>query len=186
MLEDGREEQAWRCKCCMSITHMRQNERKKEGSSRENNVRKWRQTGVAKMGKKQSQRFMTWVTNQGSSPQTKQKIIKKSRFYETTWGEYHVIETKGASLQLSDSISAWPMQETQTQSLVWEGPTCHRTTRPMHPGHWAVLWSLAAVTMESHGPLKPCSATRRTTAMREACSAQPENSPAAVKTGTAK
>ena len=34
------------------------------------------------MGKKQSQRFMTWVTNWLISPSNKTENIKKSRFYE--------------------------------------------------------------------------------------------------------
>ena len=30
-----------------------------------------------------------------------------------------------------------PMQETWVWSLVWEDPTCHRATKPMHHNYWA-------------------------------------------------
>ena len=30
-----------------------------------------------------------------------------------------------------------PMQGTQVQALVWEDPTCHRATNPMHHNYWA-------------------------------------------------
>ena len=31
-----------------------------------------------------------------------------------------------------------PMQVTQVWSLVWEDPTCHRATKPVHHNYWAL------------------------------------------------
>ena len=54
-----------------------------------------------------------------------------------------------------------PMQGTWVRSLVWEDPTCHGATKPMHHNYWACALELArepqllsprATTTEAHMP----------------------------------
>ena len=44
----------------------------------------------------------------------------------------------GTSLDVQWLRIHLPMQGTQVWSLVWEDPTSHRATKPVHPDHWSV------------------------------------------------
>ena len=54
----------------------------------------------------------------------------------------------GAFLMASCLGIHLPMQGTWVWFLVWEGPTCHRATKPMHHNHWAHMLQLP----EAHVP----------------------------------
>ena len=56
-----------------------------------------------------------------------------------------------------------PMQGTQVWSLVWEDPTCHGATKPMHHNYWACALEPTSHNYWACAPqlLKPaCSRTR--------------------------
>ena len=77
-----------------------------------------------------------------------------------------------------------PMQETQVRSLVWEDPTCHRATKPMHHNYWACTLEPEDHNYWAHMPqLPPCMRSRawapqqEKPAQREALASQLERRP---------
>ena len=48
-----------------------------------------------------------------------------------------------------------PMQETQVRPLVWEDPTCHRATKPMHHNYWACTLEPEDHNYGAHMPQLP-------------------------------
>ena len=50
-----------------------------------------------------------------------------------------------------------PMQGTWVQTLIWEDPTCHRTTKPVHHNYWACALEPTSHNYWAHVPqlLKP-------------------------------
>ena len=119
--------------------------------------------------------------------QTKQKILKRADFTRNNMRRVSCHWSQGSA----SLVAQWwrvclPMQETQTQSLVWEGPTCHRTARPMHPKHWACALEPGSCNYGKPRALKPCSATRESTAMRSMLSTTREQPKQQWRPGTAK
>ena len=45
-----------------------------------------------------------------------------------------------------------PMQETQVRSLIWEDPTCHGPTKPVHHNFWACALETRAATTKARAP----------------------------------
>ena len=102
----------------------------------------------------------------------------------------------GTSLVAQWSRIRLPMQETQVRSLVWEHPTCHGATKPVHHNYWACAlepashnyWARALkllkpmrpraralqllsphpATTEARAP-RACAPQREATAMRSSC-----------------
>ena len=71
-----------------------------------------------------------------------------------------------------------PMQGTRVQALVWEDPTCHVATKPMHRNYWAcalepTCHNYWAVCHKYWSPRtqSPCSTIREATEMRRLCAA---------------
>ena len=65
--------------------------------------------------------------------------------------------TKGASLVVQWLRIRLPMQGTRVRALVWEDPTCHRSTKPMHHNYWACALQPTSHNYWAHVPqlLKP-------------------------------
>ena len=61
-----------------------------------------------------------------------------------------------------------PVQGMWVQSHIWEDPTCHGTTKPVHLNYWSP-WAWG-----------PCSTIRETTAVRSLCTATGEQPPLAA------
>ena len=86
-----------------------------------------------------------------------------------------------------------PVQGTQVRSLVWEDPTCHRATKPVHHSCWACapqllkptlsrvhvlqLLSLHAANTEAHAP-RACAPQQEKPWQWEACVPQRKVAPA--------
>ena len=66
-------------------------------------------------------------------------------------------EYQGASLVAQWKRIHLPVQETRIQSLIWEDPTCHGTTMPMHHSYWACALEPGNCNYWAHvwQPLKP-------------------------------
>ena len=65
--------------------------------------------------------------------------------------------TKGTSLVAQLLRIRLPMQGTQVRALVWEDPTCHGATKPVHHNYWACALEPASHNYWAHVPqlLKP-------------------------------
>ena len=94
--------------------------------------------------------------------------------------EYH----QGASLVTQWKIIHLPVQETRVQSLIWEDPTCHGTTMPMHHSYWACALEPGSCNYWAHALQLPKSTAPRAHAPQpeapgqwEACTPQLESGP---------
>ena len=76
--------------------------------------------------------------------------IRGNLLWSNTWLTYSQRALLGTSLVVQWLRIRLPMQGTRVQALVWEDPTCHRATKPMHHNYWAhepqLLSSRAATT----------------------------------------
>ena len=75
-----------------------------------------------------------------------------------------------------------PMQGTWDLSIVWEDPTCLRTTKAMCHKYWACALEPTIYDYWAHEPYSLCSTTREATAMRSLCTATKSSLHAAMKT----
>ena len=67
----------------------------------------------------------------------------------------------GASLVAHWKRIRLPMQKTRVQSLVWEDPSCHRTTKPVCHNYWACAPESGTATREAPEKRSLCSTTER-------------------------
>ena len=63
--------------------------------------------------------------------------------------------SQGASLVAHWLRISLPMQGTQVRALVWEDPTCHGATKPMHHNCWACAIEPGGPTTEARKPRVP-------------------------------
>ena len=98
------------------------------------------------------------------------------------WGAYSMVRSKvkhtrsglpRASLVVQCLRIRLPMQEARVQALVWEDPTCRRTTKTMRHNYWACALEPMSHNYWAHVPqlLKPACPepmlpTREATTMR--------------------
>ena len=68
-----------------------------------------------------------------------------------------------------------PVQETWGQSLIWEDPTCHRASKPVHHNYWACALEPAGTTAElmRHNYWSPCALDPMFYSKRSHCCRRP-------------
>ena len=77
-----------------------------------------------------------------------------------------------------------PMQETRVWPLVWEDPTCHRATKPVHHNYWACTLEPEDRDYWAHVPQllncvcsRACAPQQEKPPQRQALASQLESSP---------